>query len=200
MSLKISNKTRRLKLASGAEIAYISRMNPRARHLRLALLIDGGLVLTRPRYVSEANALKFLSQQEPWLETAYRKIKNRAALNFPGGAAAEYMSLKEKARRVITERLNSLNAVYHFSYKSISIRKQKTRWGSCSRQGALSFNYRLIFFSPQVMDYVITHELCHLQEFNHSANFWRLVARAIPDYKARRQELKNKNFAPADAD
>lgn len=76
------------------------------------------------------------------------------------------------------------------SYSSITVRDQKTRWGSCSSRGTLSFNYRLIFAPPAVLDYVVVHELCHLTHMNHSKEFWNLVGSVMPDYKKHRKWLK----------
>ncbi len=79
---------------------------------------------------------------------------------------------------------------YTFLYSRISIRNQSSRWGSCSRKGNLSFNYRLALLPPRLADYIIVHELCHLGEFNHSKKFWDLVALTIPDWQKLRVELK----------
>lgn len=76
------------------------------------------------------------------------------------------------------------------SYSSITVRDQKTRWGSCSSRGTLSFNYRLIFAPPEILDYVVVHELCHLTHMNHSKDFWNKVGSVMPDYKIRRNWLK----------
>ena len=75
-------------------------------------------------------------------------------------------------------------------YEKIMIRDQKTRWGSCSQTGTLSFNYRLMMAPPEVIDYVIVHELCHLTHMNHSKAFWNMVADILPDYTERKKWLK----------
>lgn len=75
-------------------------------------------------------------------------------------------------------------------YNTITVRDQKTRWGSCSSRGTLSFNYRLIFAPPAVLDYVVVHELCHLTHMNHSKDFWGLVASVMPDYAVHRKWLR----------
>ncbi len=76
------------------------------------------------------------------------------------------------------------------SYRPNTVRDQKTRWGSCSSTGTLSFNYRLMFAPPRVLDYVVIHELCHLTHMNHSREFWNLVASVMPEYKIHRNWLK----------
>lgn len=102
----------------------------------------------------------------------------------------EYILNKEQARAFVHDRLQVLNQHYCFDYKRVSIRNQKTRWGSCSKRGNLNFNYRIARLPVHLADYIIVHELCHLKEFNHSHAFWSLVARAIADYRDRRRELR----------
>ena len=98
--------------------------------------------------------------------------------------------LKHKAKIFIPERVREFSQTKGFNFKKITIRSQKTRWGSCSAKGRLSFNYRLMKFRKEVIDYVIIHELCHLKEMNHSKNFWSLVEGFCPDYKKLKKELK----------
>lgn len=90
---------------------------------------------------------------------------------------------KNAARAQFEARTAYYHAITGGHYTSITIRDQKTRWGSCSSRGTLSFNYRLIFAPPKVLDYVVVHELCHLTHMNHSKDFWNMVASVMPDYK-----------------
>ena len=87
-------------------------------------------------------------------------------------------------------RLSHFNPHCFFKHGSISVRNQSSRWGSCSRRGTLSFNYRLLFLPPHLADYVIVHDLCHQHEMNHSKRFWEIVAQAIHDYLERRKQLR----------
>ncbi|MBL7022319.1 M48 family metallopeptidase [Patescibacteria group bacterium] len=103
----------------------------------------------------------------------------------------DYLKYKDKALKLAQERIQFYNIKYKFKYNKIRIRNQKTRWGSCSQKGNLNFNYRIIFLSEQMRDYIIVHELCHLKEFNHSKRFWKLVSSILPDYKKIRKDLKN---------
>ena len=102
-----------------------------------------------------------------------------------------YKKHRKDAEALVHLRLRELNATYGFEYNKIVIRNQKTRWGSCSRKKNLSFNYKIVFLSPELQDYLIVHELCHLQELNHSKKFWALVAQAIPQPKQMRKALQN---------
>ena len=117
-----------------------------------------------------------------------RRVKRRR----PASRASkkQYTEHKSAALALVTARLAHFNQVYGLTWKSVSIRNQKTRWGSCSRRGALHFNYRLVLLPPHLADYVIVHELCHLKEFNHSKKFWQEVERTLPDWRAARRELK----------
>jgi hypothetical protein len=106
-----------------------------------------------------------------------------------------YEANKESARTIVRERAGHFLAHYGphhgITVGKIAIRNQKSRWGSCSKKGNLNFNYKLAFLSPEVRDYVIVHEICHIKEFNHGKGFWALVGEMIPDYKNLRRQLRS---------
>ena len=97
---------------------------------------------------------------------------------------------RKQARTVIAERLAHWNRHYGFTFGCVRIKEQKSRWGSCSRQGNLNFNWRLLLAPLSVLDYVVIHELAHLKELNHSPRFWAIVAQMCPDYAAKRKWLR----------
>jgi predicted metal-dependent hydrolase len=106
----------------------------------------------------------------------------------------DYLKHKNQALFLVQTRLKYFSDIYGIKFNRISIKNQKTRWGSCSKKGNLNFNYKLVLLPEKLADYIIVHELCHLREFNHSKAFWQLVAKTVPDYLELRQALKsNKN-------
>ncbi len=102
--------------------------------------------------------------------------------------------LKQKAKIYIPRRTEKLADQYDLKFGKISIRSQKTRWGSCSAKKTLSFNSKLMMLNKRLIDYVIIHELCHTREMNHSKHFWCLVESIMPDYYSLRKQLKKHNF------
>lgn len=105
-------------------------------------------------------------------------------------ARKRHRALREAARALVLARLAHYNRFYGAPIGRVFIRDQKTRWGSCSSKGNLNFNWRIVSLAPEAADYVVVHELCHLREFNHSPRFWTLVARAVPEYKEMRKNLR----------
>lgn len=97
---------------------------------------------------------------------------------------------RNAARQLFENRVAYYHRMTGGRYTSITVRDQKTRWGSCSSRGTLSFNYRLVFAPPEILDYVVVHELCHLTYMNHSKDFWNMVASVMPEYKMHRKWLR----------
>ena len=170
---------------------YEIRRSERARRVRITVHHDERVVLTVPRLVSDKSAHAFLETRIDWIKKTVERFRKRMpGLLLPRLSRRDYTKHKEAARQLIEERLLHWNSIYKFVYHRVSIRKTRSRWGSCSKKGNLNFNYRILFLPPELVDYVIVHELCHLQELNHGRAFWELVGQTIPDYKAHRRALQ----------
>jgi hypothetical protein len=171
-------------------IEYTLKTSRRARYMRLAIYADGNFVVTVPWGLNEQKIERFIAGKAKWILT---KLTSFAAAPKPINnqeVVRNYFQYKNQARQLVRQRIDYYNQIYGVKYNKISIKKQKTIWGSCSRQGNLNFNYRLASLPDRLADYIIVHELCHLKEMNHSPRFWCLVAQTMPDYLERRRELK----------
>lgn len=119
-----------------------------------------------------------------------RRVRSTRRRVWPAAVVKHYAEHKEASRTLCFTRLEHFNKHYNFTYNRVAIRNTRSRWGSCSSKKNLNFNYRILFLPPELQDYLIVHELCHLQEMNHAAGFWALVAEQVPDYKQRVAELR----------
>ena len=180
------------------EFEYEIRESRRARSARITVHPDGRVVVTKPNRIGLSAIERFVREKSEWIALTVEKAKRRRgglpllALPRPRKGSHAYKEAIAQARALVTNRLAHFNQFYGFSYGSISIRNQKTRWGSCSAKNNLSFNYRIAFLPPELADYIIVHELCHTNEHNHGATFWALVAKAIPNHVALRKEIRTR--------
>ena len=124
--------------------------------------------------------------------TYFRRV--RVVTKFNTRSRREYLAHRESARELVTERVEHFSKYYGSKYGitvgKISIRNQRSRWGSCSKNGNLNFNYKLLFLPAEARDYVIVHEICHIKEFNHAAAFWALVEEQVTGWRTLRRELR----------
>ena len=152
---------------------------------------SSGLVrLTVPKRHSVRAAELFLRSKAKWIVQQQAKLKPAESQFPPVEDVATYKKHKSAARKLVREKLEYYNHHYGFNYTGVAIRNQKTRWGSCSENGTLSFNYRIVLLPEPLQDYIIVHELCHLQEMNHSSAFWKLVEQTIPQAKAKAKHMR----------
>ena len=116
--------------------------------------------------------------------------RQRTLTPVEGLTMKDIRKLADQASVVIPKRVEYFAEKIPVTYGRITIRNQKTRWGSCSSKGNLNFNCLLMLAPPEVLDYVVVHELCHRKEMNHSERFWREVENILPDYRERKKWLK----------
>lgn len=169
-------------------IPYTLVKSSRRRSIAVCIDADGKMTVRSPYFVTNSMVERFLWEKKDWIYKHYLNI-----LHTPAGVQENPLLVskyKKYARKILESRVTYLQQFTGGQYTSITIRDQKTRWGSCSGRGTLSFNWRLILAPPEILDYVVVHELCHLTHMNHSKEFWALVESVIPDYKIKRKWLK----------
>ena len=161
--------------------------------LSLQLKENGTLLVRAPRRMSVREIERFLHQHEDWIARQQEKL---AALpRVEPMTEAELASLKARARGVFIARCAYFAPLVGVRFGQISVRSQHTKWGSCSSKGNLNFNCLLLLAPPEVLDYVVVHELCHRLEMNHSPRFWAQVKRVLPEYEPARKWLRDNGAA-----
>lgn len=173
----------------GREVKVI-RSNRRT--ISLEITSPGEILVRAPRRMSEVEIRAFVESKSSWLaKHLQKKEQDLEAVQEEGHfTEAEIKRLTCLAKQVIPEKVAYYARLMGVTYGCITIRKQKSRWGSCSREGNLNFNCLLMMTPTEVLDYVVVHELSHRLEMNHSARFWAQVEKVIPDYRGPRKWLK----------
>ena len=146
---------------------------------------EGRLIIRAPLYASAASIRSFVDQNRNWIETHLAKaLRRRQELEACGRLTPEELrALADRALEVIPRRVAYYAPLVGVTYGRITIRNQRTKWGSCSAKGNLNFNCLLLLAPPEVLDSVVVHELCHRRVMNHSAAFYAEVLRVFPEYR-----------------
>ena len=167
----------------------------RCRRKTIGIRIDdaGGITVRAPLRTSEAEIRRVLDSKRTWIEKTLGKISARAQV--PKLTEGELEDLVKLGRKVIPARTAEWARQVGVTYGRVTVKKQKTLWGSCSAKGNLNFNCLLLRCPEDVMDYVIVHELCHRRELNHSPRFWAEVERVLPEYRKPLKWLKTEGQA-----
>ena len=155
----------------------------RARRYVLRVDLDGRVRVTIPRGGSRREADAFAQKHAAWV------ARQRARLPREGPAVDERRALRERAVRDLPPRLIELASQHGLSVSRVSVRNQRSRWGSCGRDGHICLNWRLVLMPSWVSDYVLIHELMHLKRMDHSPAYWSLIADAYSEYRAAREWL-----------
>lgn len=174
----------------GREDVKIIRSNRRT--ISLEITPSGEILVRAPRGMPEVEIRAFVETKSAWLaKHLQKKERDMELLQEEGSFTEEEIKrLTCLAKQIIPEKVAYYARLMGVTYGRITIRKQKSRWGSCSREGNLNFNCLLMMAPPEVLDYVVVHELSHRLEMNHSARFWARVEKVIPDYRTPRRWLK----------
>ena len=176
------------------KIAGLSVLLVRSSRKTLAVQIraDGTVIARAPLRMPKDRILYFLSEKASWIRMQQGRMQEREKMRQQARIhldAAQEKELRERAKSVLAQRTAYFARQVGVTYGRITVRDQKTRWGSCSQTGNLNFNFRLILAPLEVLDYVVVHELCHRRQMNHFAQFWQEVARVLPDYRERKAWL-----------
>lgn len=158
--------------------------------MSISVRAGGEVVVIVPQHIHIEQAHIFVEKKREWIEKKVHIMQKYAKKEKLILTKKEIKELKEKTLLFVQEKLKQYNMSYGYKWNNVTIRGQKTRWGSCSRVGNLQFNYKIALLPAHLVDYIVVHELCHLGAFDHSSRFWNLVARTVPDYMQRRKELK----------
>lgn len=184
------NKMNKRKInINGKDIDYVFRRTKSFKSVKLAIYQDGHFVITAPKWYPMYVLNKFIEEKSQWIFNQVKDIDFDLLHKKQAAESAEYKKSVKLARSIIHSRLEFFNCHYNFVYNRVAIKNQKTCWGSCSQKANLNFNYKIINLPEEMRDYVIVHELCHLQELNHSKRFWNLVSEVVPNYRTLRRKL-----------
>lgn len=173
------------------KITYTLSLKDKTRTMRIAIYPGGQMKVSAPARLGERAVERFIVSRSEWV---LRKISTLALVQAPVSGRASYLDFihhKKNALVLARKKMEYFNIFYNVVWKKVTIRNQKTRWGSCSRSGNISFNYKIALLPERLADYVVVHELCHLKEMNHSKQFWNLVAQTLPDYQSIRKQFKD---------
>lgn len=168
---------------------YELRRRARMRSIRIAVHRDGQVTVSAAKSIPLSTIETLIVKKAAWIKQQQDKMLRRPQL-VPVANQVDYKKYKQEALKIAIERVAHFSTLYNLVPQAISIRNSRTRWGSCSRKGRISFSYRLLFLPKELQDYLIVHELCHLKEFNHSPRFWNLIRKTIPHYHSLRKQLR----------
>ena len=144
---------------------------------------DGEVVVRAPWLVPKKRLEQFVIEKNGWIQKTLKRVSQKPRTDY------DEQQLKALAEKIIPKRVEYFADIIGVDYKNITIRRQKTRWGSCSAKGNLNFNCMLVTLPPELLDYVIVHELAHIRHHDHSREFYALIERYMPDHRDRRRLL-----------
>lgn len=167
---------------------HIEVIRSKRKTLAIEIRPDMRVVVRAPEKIPQNEIMKFVEEKQNWIkkhlvQMYFKAEEIKKQKKEPALTNADIEKLCQKALSVIPDKVKYYAEIMGVTYGRITIRNQKTRWGSCSSKGNLNFNCLLMLMPDKVLDYVVVHELCHLKQMNHSKKFWKEVERYMPDYQ-----------------
>ena len=151
---------------------------------------NGRVILRAPKRLKDKDAEQIIKEHEKWINEKLFEYQKKEAKKLEL-IEAQISVLKRDAREYFAAKTEYFSKIMNLKYSRITITSARTRFGSCSSRGNISFSYMLMLYPETAREYVIVHELAHLLEMNHSKRFYAIVEQYMPDYKERRKQLKN---------
>lgn len=165
----------------------------RSKRKTLAIQInESGLIVRAPMRMSERDIMAFLLEKQVWIEKHWKKRSEQKKVSdsLPPLTNEDLQALADKALAVIPPKVEYYARLIGVTYGRITIRNQRTRWGSCSDKGNLNFNCLLMLMPDEIIDSIVVHELCHRKHMNHSKEFYAEIEKVFPKYKECQKWLK----------
>ena len=171
------------------ESMYYTLIFSRRKTISLSIDSDGVLVVKAPYRTEKKEIEALIRKHYEWIKKCQEQMRRRKKDRIE---ITEQMRKEGilKAKSIFPQKTAYYSEIMGVNPGRITIREQKTRWGSCSSKGNLNFNWKLVLMPEELLDYVVVHELAHLKEMNHSPRFWAIVASVFPDYPERKKRLK----------
>lgn len=173
----------------------ITLIRSRRKSLAIEITPELQVVVRAPARMPVREINAFVQEKDDWIRAHLQRMEEKKRLREqhrePAFSEEELQELATQAMKLIPQKVRYYAQIIGVTYGRITIRNQRTRWGSCSGKGNLNFNCLLLLMPEEVLDYVVVHELCHRKEMNHSARFWEEVEKILPDYRQRRKWLKD---------
>ncbi len=160
------------------------------RTIALQITREGELVVRAPRFAAQAEIDRFVAQHADWIQKHLADVRRRAA-EYPELTPEETAECYARAKRELPALTARWSEIMGLTPTAVRITGARTRFGSCSGKNSICYSWRLMRYPPEAIEYVVVHELAHIQEKNHGPRFWELVERFLPDWRARRALLRS---------
>lgn len=166
------------------------RKSARARRMSLRVSPSGKVSVVLPRWMPYRLGVLFFQSKRDWILAVRQRQKERSAA-LPPREAVDVEKVRREAKAVLPQRLSELAARHGFTYNKVFIKNNRSNWGSCSVRGNINLNLRLALLPPELCDYVLLHELCHLRYPNHGPRFHELLESVCPGHRALQRRLRS---------